>query len=135
MPLPLNKASCPFDLSSSFFTLLNDEIQKAGISPNQGAILNFRDPDYSPERGGYHPVEISVTKQGIVQYVTDFAFRGRAPYTELVKEIDFDFCSESFQHFGHEFPLHNGRELFALWQRNFVSYIKSGVFTVEIEPF
>lgn len=133
MPLPIFEDSCPFVLSPAFFNLLNDEIKKAGIPPTQAVILNFRDPDYSSERGGYHPVEISITKQGIIQYVTDFAYVGRPPYAELAKEIDFDFSLGILQHFGREFPIVHGRALFALWQRNFVSYYRSGVFTVEIE--
>lgn len=134
MPLPVFEDSCPFPLSKGLIDLLNAEMEKAGADLRQGVILSFRDPDYSPETGGYHPVEIAIDRKGILVYVTDFAFVGRPPFAELAKEIDFDFSLSAFQHQGVEFPLQRGRRLFQLWQRNFVSYYRSGVYAVECEP-
>ena len=134
MPLPVFEDSCPFPLSKALIELINAEIVKAGADLRQGVILNFRDPTYSPEAGGYHPVEIAIDRKGILLYVTDFAFVGRAPFAEQTKEIDFDFTLSAFQHFGVEFPLERGRGLFQLWQRNFISYYRGGVYTVDCEP-
>lgn len=134
MPLPVFEGSCPFPLSKGLIDLINAEIEKAGVDLRQGVILNFRDPNYSAETGGYHPVEIAIDRKVVIVYITDFAFVGRPPFTELAKEIDFDFRLTAFQHFGIEFPLHRGRRLFELWQRNFVCYYRSGVYTVEGEP-
>ncbi len=123
----------PLSLSDSFIALLNKELSQAGMSPQAGVILNFRDPNYSAEAGGFHPVEISITAEGRILYVTDFAYVGLPPFAELAKELDFDASLGLFQHFGHEYPLEEGRELFKIWQENFVSYVQMGVFTVVIQ--
>jgi len=102
-------------------------------TPNDGYItLNFRDPTYSAERGGYHPVEISINSAGLVQYITDFSYVGQGGYAELVKELDFDFSLSVFQHMGRDYPIEQGAELFKIFQSNFCSYYYSGVFEVEI---
>lgn len=133
-PLAVFQHSCAFPLAAGLIALLNAEIENTGVDLQQGVILNFRDPSYSPETGGYHPVEIAIDRKGIILYITDFAYVGRAHFAELAKEIDFDFGHEAFQHFGREFTLPHGRKLFQLWQRNFVSYYRSGVYTVASEP-
>lgn len=133
MPLPVLAESCPFSLSAALITLINAEIERAGIPLPQGAILNFRDPGYSPERGGFHPVEIAIDHKGAILYITDFAFVGRPPFAELAKELDFDFGLQLFGHMGQDFPLSEGRDIFQLWQSNFVAYYKFGVYRVEAQ--
>ncbi len=124
---------CPFPLLRSFRSILESEIAKMPFSAGSGVILTFRDPSYSAESGGFHPVEISLTGQGRIRYITDFSYVGRLPFWELAKELDFDFSMGLFQHLGREFPIHAGRELFALWQRNFVEYYRMGVYSVSAE--
>jgi len=101
--------------------------------PDDGFItINFRDPTYSAETGGYHPVEISINTAGQVQYITDFSYVGQGGYAELVKELDFDFNLGLFQHMGREYSIEQGAELFQIFQSNFCSYYHSGVFEVEV---
>lgn len=129
--MKIDTSNCPFHLSSKFIKILEDEIQRAGNSGNDHVTLNFRDPTYSAEDGGYHPVEIRIDASGVIQYVTDFSYAGIGPYAELVKEIDFDFGLGLFQHFGREFALQKGKELFAIWCNNFVSYYRMEIFEVK----
>lgn len=126
----IDQQSCPFPLSATLVAILESELGKVQMAPDAGAILSFRDPGYSPETGGFHPVEIYADGGGRLHYITDFAYVGKA---ELAKEIDFDFRLGLFQHFGREFPLQQGRELFRLWQVNFCSYHAMGVYTVALE--
>jgi hypothetical protein len=133
MPLPIIADSCPFPLTPALIDLVNAQVLKAQIPLTQGAILNFRDPAYSPETGGYHPVEISIDRKGIILYITDFAFVGRPPFAELAKELDFDFGLQLFGHMGVDFPLHEGKDIFQLWQRNFVSYYNGSVYKIEVQ--
>lgn len=100
-----------------------------------GFIINFRSPDYSAETGGYHPVEVMISNAGVIAYVTDFAYVGSPPYAELAKELDFDFTYGLFGHRGIDYPLQEGQALFNVFQRNFVSYYQSGVFTVSVSTF
>jgi hypothetical protein len=48
--------------------------------------------------------------------------------------MDFGFAHLCFQHFGHEFPLQAGEELFQIFQTNFCAYLASGVYRVEVSP-
>ncbi len=123
----------PWRLSSKLIAIIEQELSATPTST--GTILSFRDPKYSAETGGFHPVEVAVALDGSIQYVTDIAYYGSPPYCELGKEIDFDFSLGLFQHFGREFPILAGRELFHLWESNFIAYYEMGVYTVSAEPF
>ncbi len=116
---------------------ISEELRKIiaeAIREKSGAcIISFRDPNYSAERGGFHPVEIMVSGSGEIQYITDFAFVGIEPHSELVKEIDFDFSCGAFQHFCREYPISEGRELFMIWMSNFTMYHRMGVYEISIE--
>jgi hypothetical protein len=131
--MTINRQAFPFPLSSAFVAILENEILKAGLQDGCGAIINFRDSNYSSETGGFHPVEISVSSWGKIEYVTDFAFVGIGSFAELAKEIDYDISLGLFQHFGQEFPLAAGKELFAIWQENFVAYHRMEVYSVTVQ--
>lgn len=121
-------------ISDELIQIIQEEVAKSAERVDEGFIMNFRDPDYSPETGGYHPVEISINEQGKFLYITDFAYFGVGYFAELDKEIDFDFHIGLMQHMGCEFPLEQGRELFLIWQDNFCHYYRAGVFQVSITP-
>lgn len=124
----------PWPISDKLCQLIQDTLTTAGIAQETGAIITFRDPDHCPDTGGFHPVEIAVGPGGAIEYITGFAYVGRPPHSELVRELDFDFSLGLFQHFGVEFPISRGRELFLVWQANFLSYHWMEVYTVSIEP-
>ncbi len=132
--MKIDKRAFPFHLSKEFIAILESEISKAHLPPETGVILNFRDPDYSPESGGFHPVEIYINAKGQIQYITDFSYVGRPPFAELAKEIDFDVSMGLFQHLGRDLPIDSGRELFTLWARNFCRYFQMGAYEVTAEP-
>ena len=111
-------------------TLLMDVLVQNDV---RSGIFNFRDPNYSSENGGYHPVEIMVLN-GRISYVTDFSYVGTGYCRELAKEIDWDFGEGSFEHFGRMFEIDDaGIELWEIWQRNFVEYFNWGVYQVSFE--
>ena len=119
-------------LQAQFVEILDAVIAANPVDAEGGVCLNFRDPHYSPERGGYHPVEVAIAGAGTLLYVTDFCYVGEAPFAELVKELDFDCSLGLFQTRGREFPLAQGDGLFQLWQRNFCDYYRGGVYVVEV---
>ncbi|WP_225390201.1 DUF2787 family protein, partial [Escherichia coli] len=56
--------------------LANQVLQKI----TEAVVINFRDPDYSAESGGFHPVEIRFIRKNnewYFDYVTDFSYMGR----------------------------------------------------------
>ena len=64
-------------LSRSFTQLLLDILAQKPPHrhPITGLTINFRDPEYSPEKGGWHPVEIRLIPAGEdwqLDYVTIF---------------------------------------------------------------
>jgi len=110
------------------------EIIADAIREKSGAcIISFKDPNYSAETGGFHPVEIMVSTTGEILYVTDFALVGIEAHTDLAKEIDFDFGLQVFQHFNREYPIAEGRGLFEIWMNNFTTYHKMGVYEMTVE--
>ena len=125
-----------FAVSKGLIKLLTHTLttQKIDLSDAQTVIFNFRDPDYSPETGGFHPVEIGLTRDGDqweFSYITDFAYVGY--YNELGIELDFSFHLESAYQSGiGRFYGQPAKQLFRLWQANFVEYVKSDIFTVNV---
>ena len=118
-------------ISKELVGVLSQAIKNSGKNGEEALCLNFRDPDYSPENGGFHPVEVMVSDAGVIQYITDFAYAGYP--AELVKEVDFDFAVGVFQHFGEERFIGHSHTFFNLWQFNFCTYYKMGVFNVTVE--
>lgn len=132
MKVHIQHTGYPLSVSKKLVTIIQQEVDKSHIDVSAGFTLNFRDPDYSAESGGYHPVEIAVDGEGRILYITDFAYFGIGPFAELDKEIDFDFGYKVFQHMGREFPIERGASLFRLWQANFCSYVERQIFEVSI---
>ena len=136
--LKINQQACALKIISAFADILDAELSKAAIGLNpdcafsSGAVINFRDPDYSFESGGFHPVEVYIDGLGVLQYVTDFSLVGKPPFVELAKELDFSFELNLFGHMGIDFPIAKGEELFEIFQKNFVSYYQMDVFKVEV---
>ncbi|MBF0382647.1 MAG: DUF2787 family protein [Magnetococcales bacterium] len=130
--MKINIENCPLPISRKFVRLLKAEIEKSGVETKHGIIINFKDPDYSAETGGYHPVEVMISESGIIQYVTDFAFAGAPPFAELVKDIDFDFQAGIFEQMGRVYPIEQGGPLFQIFECNFVSYYQMSVFHTKV---
>jgi hypothetical protein len=79
-------------------TLLAEQSQQTSV---RAVVINFRDPDYSAESGGFHPVEMRFIRQDnewYFDYVTDFSYMGRV-YPELEKEIDFCWSGHYVFHY------------------------------------
>jgi hypothetical protein len=93
---------------------------------NEKAVtINFRDPNYSADNGGYHPVEIRLENEGDgwrFCYITDFSYVGSGYCAELVKDLDFDFDAGVFQNLFGTYPIDQAIEMFQIWETNFVYY-------------
>lgn len=97
--------------------------------------LNFRDPNYSADAGGYHPVEIRMEKQNELWqlvYITDFSYQGGS-FPELVKEIDVCFLTKQvFNLFIGWLQNRNAKELVSLFIGNFIEYYTSDCYQVSV---
>ena len=125
-------------ISQAFSTILKSVISlPSKIEVNHHAvILNFRDPQYTAESGGFHPVEIRLIRCNDgwqFDYLTDFSFMG-AVWPELEKEMDISWSQEYVWHYlmGDLDP-EEGGSLFELWQRNFIQYWKMKIYTVSVQ--
>ncbi|MEG0647823.1 MAG: DUF2787 family protein [Bacteroides sp.] len=112
--------NCILPLQRGFIGIL-EKYRKPGE-----CILNFRSPDYSKE-GDYRPVEIRLVDD-MLDYVTEFTYFG----DELEKSLDFNFGQgNGYQPFTGCTDIRRCRELFQLWQRNFIAYYRTGIYEVK----
>lgn len=135
----LHQPTLDLPLSDGFITLITLHLTTL---PDhcQSVVLNFRDPDYSAETGGWHPVEIRLIRgeqPGIWQldYLTDFSWQG-TPWPELAKEFDISWSQSYIWHcLAGDLLLNDESEDFwTLWQDNFVMYCDMNVFTLTLTP-
>ncbi|QGU36028.1 DUF2787 domain-containing protein [Enterobacter hormaechei] len=114
-------------------TLLAEQSQQTSV---RAVVINFRDPDYSAESGGFHPVEMRFIRQDnewYFDYVTDFSYIGRV-YPELEKEMDFCWSGQYvFHYLAGDISLAAERnELWSLWEGNFMDYLSMGIYRVTV---
>jgi hypothetical protein len=124
----------PWELDPRLLKILEEELQKP-IEVDDGIIISFRDPDFTPEGGGFHPVEFALRKDGTLLYATDFCYVGSPPHCDLVKSLDFDFSLDHFRHLGMDFPLAKGRDAFQMFQSNFVAYHTMNAYQSTVEAW
>ena len=122
--MDINYKNLALPVSQRFTAALTEELGDMSVS-NSAVTLNFRDPSYSAETGGFHPVEIRLERRGDafdIIYITDFAYIGIGPFAELVRELDFDFQSGVFQNLHGIFPIETGYDIYRIWEGNFLHY-------------
>jgi len=132
MSITVNPQTIITMLDPDFVSVVNDLLKDTTLEASEVVALNFRDPTYSAENGGFHPVEIHVDSKGDVLSITDFAYFGMPPFMELGIELDWSFEHDSFRQFDSMYDLECGRGLLGLYLANFTAYYKSGVYQVEV---
>ena len=138
MTIIFNRDGISLPVSQALLILLSQEAERTDLDLNRSTQLtfHFRNPGYSAEQGGIHPVEIRLVRgldDWLFDYVTDFSYQGLGQDAELCKELDFNFLDgeHCMQGWG-PLRLAEARELFALWQRNFVAYCGLECFSVTV---
>lgn len=136
MKLNFNKKQC-FTVPEAFYRMINKELEpiKTPSKEINTIILNFRDPNYSPKNGGFHPVEARLerrNKEWQIVYITDFSYQG-LPYPELVVDIDVCFISkEVFSLFCGWLQNKSAKELLDQFVGNFIEYYSMGSYQVSV---
>lgn len=138
MALILNPEGVTVPISQRLIQIINNKVNDIEEnSVSEGFTVSFKDTHYHPDHGGYHPVEIGILKGNdgrlSLHYITDFSYAGH-PYPELVKEIDFEFHDHKLSSYLMGLLLNEGdsKDLFRLWEGNFLDYVEMGCFD-EIE--
>lgn len=138
MTMPFYLAGMALPISPALPDLLRSVVreQRLGLTHLSTLTFNFRSTGYSAETGGVHPVELRLIRGlhgWIFDYISDFSYQGLGQDAELCKELDFNLSSDEhyLQGWG-PLPYVEARELFALWQSNFISYAQLGYFTVTV---
>ncbi|HDO1324247.1 TPA: DUF2787 family protein [Aeromonas veronii] len=138
MTIPFFRDGFALPVAQALLTLLSQEVAHIDLNLERLTQLtfSFRSPTYSPEQGGAHPVEIRLIRGldgWLFDYVIDFSYQGLGQDAELCKELDFNFLDDEHYLQGWEpLPGVEARELFALWQSNFISYAQLAYFTVTV---
>ena len=146
MTIRIQREGLAMPVSKSLCNLFISVLPLEQIKQSTNAItINFRDPCYSAEKGGYHPVEVRLERITVgssvepdtfkICYITDFCYAGYEPFAELVKDIDFDFsCGVTQMQNMKPFPIEQSAELFGIWEQNFIHYAKDlRVFKTEVQ--
>jgi hypothetical protein len=132
MPITVNPQTKITMLDPGFVSVVNDLLQDTSLEASEIVALNFHDPGYNADSGGFHPVEIHVDSKGDILCITDFAYFGAPPFVELGIELDWNFEMNSFRQFDFFYDLACGRGLLGLYTKNFVAYYSGGCFEVEV---
>jgi len=138
MHIPFYRDGFALPVAQTLLTQLCQEVANTSLDLERLTQLtfNFRNPGYSAEQGGVHPVEIRLIRglEGwLFDYVTDFSYQGIGQDAELCKELDFNFLDgDHFMLGWGPLRLAEARELFDLWQTNFVAYCRLECFTVTV---
>lgn len=134
--MKINTNNLPLPVTSKLTDIIKDALKGKDLTGKTSVTLNFRDPDYSAENGGYHPVEIMLKRKGDewhILYITDFRYVGIGPYAELVKDLDFDFEVGVFQTTYGYYRIEEASDIYTTWQDNFVDYwLECDAFKLEI---
>ncbi len=138
MTIPFHRDGISLPVSQALLALLSQEAERTDLDLGRCTQLtfNFRNPGYSAEQGGVHPVEIRLVRgldDWLFDYVTDFSYQGLGQDAELCKELDFNFLDGEHTMLGWgPLRLAEARELFDIWQSNFIAYCRLECFTVSV---
>lgn len=138
MTIPFHRDDFVLPVCQALLALLSQEAERTDLDLGRCTQLtfNFRNPGYSAEQGGVHPVEIRLVRgldDWLVDYVTDFSYQGLGQDAELCKELDFNFLDGEHTMLGWG-PLRfaEARELFDIWQSNFIAYYRLECFSITV---
>lgn len=123
----ISTTNLPLPVSDKLTGLIKEALKGKDLTNKTSVTLNFRDPDYSAEKGGYHPVEIMLKRKGDewhMLYITDFCYAGIGPYAELVKDLDFDFGAGVFQTQYGYYRIEEASDIYPVWEQNFCVYLE-----------
>ncbi|QXW30923.1 DUF2787 domain-containing protein [Aeromonas sanarellii] len=138
MTIPFYQDGFALPVCQALQVILCQEAERTDLDLGHCTQLtfNFRNPGYSAEQGGVHPVEIRLVRgldDWLFDYVTDFSYQGLGQDVELCKELDFNFLDdEHFMQGWGLLRLAEARELFDIWQRNFIAYCRLECFSVTV---
>lgn len=138
MTIPFHRDGFALPVCQALLALLSQEAERTDLDLGRCTQLtfNFRNPGYSAEQGGVHPVEIRLVRgldDWLFDYVTDFSYQGLGQDAELCKELDFNFLDgEHSMHGWGPLRLAEARELFDIWQSNFIAYCRLECFSVTV---
>lgn len=134
MTIYIKRESLALPVSPHFALYIADLL--APYKNENVVTINFRDPNYSADGGGYHPVEIRLENDGDgwrFCYITDFCYVRSGYMAELAKDLDFDFQAGIFQNLFGTFPIEQAAEMYQLWEQNFIYYATvSKVFEITV---
>ncbi len=141
MKLPIQTDDGVLPISNQLIQILTNELMKhypnlEQFTDAEVITYNFRDPDYSADQGGYHPVEIRISRADMafqLDYLTDFSFVRSGWDNELAKEIDFDLANGCCEiRYCKPITIKQGADMYKRYQENFISYYSMDVYDVDV---
>ena len=100
--MKIQRVNEPLIISDKLAHFLETEIEKLGVDTTKGVLLCFTDPDYEIEENENHPMEIIVSKEGLVLHIIERVIVKKGGFEKLDYTINFDIKNETYFQWGHE---------------------------------
>ena len=100
--MKIQRVNEPLTISNDFAHILETVINKLGVDTAKGVLVNFSDPGYETEESENHPMEITVSKEGLVLHIIERVTVKKGIFEKLDYTVNFDIKIETYFQWGHE---------------------------------
>lgn len=124
----------PVEVSPELLILCQHTIDKNNVSPKSDAYVYFNDPHFTPEKGGYLPVDIDFDKHGFLNAIVvyQYVYSHDDPIPDLVERFDLNFDWGCLAFRGQTCSLDYISVEFVIWQTRFLRSVKRGIYDITV---
>jgi len=125
----------PLRVTKKLAGILEGEIASSGCATLGGVTVRFTDRNRSTGADSLDPIEVVVSRSGVILRLCDFAVKDRRkPGAKPERRLDFDLERGVLAISGAEMPVGENRVLFDSWQHRLCCDHRRGAFRVEVAP-
>lgn len=128
------KQDLPLLVSTELLTLCQHHIDINNVSPISDVYIYFSDPRFTPEKGGYLPVDFDFDKEGYLNgiIVYQYVYSHADPIPDLIERFNLNFDWGCLAFRGQTRSLEYISVEFLIWQTRFLRSVKRGVYDITV---
>ena len=128
------KQDLPLLVSLELLTLCQHHIDKNNVSPKSDVYVYFNDPHFTPEKGGYLPVDFDFDRQGYLNAIVvyQYIYSNDDPIPDLIERFNLNFDWGCLACRGQIRTLDYISVEFLIWQTLFLRTVKRGVYKITV---